>query len=83
LRDEKSILVKLVYFRLYAAFVLSSVCHEWSGAPASACNVGHAAAFAVNAAVVRSQWQPRVWTFPLHPPINADYDAGQAQVPFF
>jgi len=35
------------------------------------CAVGHAAVFAVNAALVASQWQQRAWSLPLHPLINA------------
>jgi len=41
------------------------------------CAVGHAATFVVNAALVASQWQFRAWTVTLHPPINAEYEAGQ------
>jgi len=43
-----------------------------------ACAVGRAAAFAVNAALGASQWQHRVRTVFLHPPINTYQDAGQA-----
>jgi len=38
------------------------------------CAVGHAAAFAVNAALVASQWQRRTWNAPVHPPINAEHE---------
>ena len=49
-------------FRSYGVPVLFSECHEWSPL---ACAVGHAATFAVNAAVVASQWQHRALTVPL------------------
>jgi len=35
------------------------------------CTIGHATAFAVNAALVVSLWQHCTWTVSLHPPINA------------
>ena len=46
-------------FSLYSVSVLLSECHEWSPAHNSACLrlMGHAAVFAVNAALVASQWQ--------------------------
>jgi len=33
--------------------------------------LGQAAAFAVNTALVASQWQHRLWTVCLHPPTSA------------
>jgi len=47
-----------------------------------ACVWGHAAAFAVNAALVASQWH-RTWTSSLHSPISANHEAGQAASPAF
>jgi len=38
--------------------------------PPLACAVGHTAAYAVNAALVESQWQHRTWTASLHPTIK-------------
>jgi len=37
------------------------------------CAGDHAAIFLANAILVASQWQHCVWTFLLHPSINADY----------
>jgi len=42
-----------------------------------ACAVGHAAIFAVNAALVTSWWQHRAWSVPLQPPINAEHEVEQ------
>jgi len=39
--------------------------------------VGHAATFAVNAALVTSQWQHRALTLSLQSPISAEQKAGQ------
>jgi len=53
--------------------------------PIYACAVGSAAAFAVNLALVPSQWQHRAWTFSLHLPINAEHETEQttSRLPFF
>jgi len=67
-----------VLVSFFLGFVLLLDCHEWSAAPISACLCpGHAAAFAVNAALMASQWQHRAWF------INAKYDAGQAPITVF
>jgi len=42
------------------------------------CAVVHAATFAVNAALVASQWQHRAWTVALLQSINAEHEAGHA-----
>ena len=36
----------------------------------------HEATFLVNAVMVSSQWQHRVLTFSVHPPVNAEYELG-------
>ena len=46
------------------------------------CAVDRTTSFAVNAELVAGQQHHRAWSFPLHQPINAEYD-GQAEVPFF
>jgi len=48
-----------------------------------ACTVGPASAFAVNAALMASQWKHRVGTLSLHPNINAEHEAGQAAITVF
>jgi len=45
--------------------------------------VGHAATFAVNAALVASQWQYRARTVPSHQSINAEHEVGQAASTIF
>ena len=71
-----------VQFRLYSVIVLLSYHERSVGRPSLLdCTEGHAAAFAVNAALMVSQRQHRAWTVPLHPPINAGNEVGQ--VPFF
>jgi len=42
------------------------------------CAVDHAAAFAVNALLVASQWRHRTWTVSSHPPINSEHEDKQA-----
>ena len=59
------------------ALVLLSECHEWYAAPASAClRRGPCGCFAVR--WWRSQRQHCAWTVSLHPPSNAEHEAGQA-----
>jgi len=50
-----------------------------------ACAWGHAATFVVNVALMASQWQHRASAVSLHPPINAEHEAGQIrpQLPWF
>jgi len=43
-----------------------------------ACEMGYAAAFTVNLALVLSQWQHNAETVSVHPLINAKHNAGQA-----
>jgi len=49
-----------------------------------ACAVGHAAGFAVNAALVSSQWRHLVWTVTLHTHISTlRTRLDRSKVPFF
>ena len=48
-----------------------------------ACSVGRPVTFTVNAAQVASQWHHRASTVSLHPPINAEHEAGQAASTIF
>ena len=68
-----------VQCRLYSLFVLVLQHYEWSAALIPAC-LRHVprSCFCSNAVLVVSQWQDRAWTVPLHPPINAENEAGQA-----
>ena len=71
------------YLFLWHKFFLYSNAYkegfEWSATPVSAsCATDHAAPFAVNAALVESQWQQRARSFHLQTSINAEHEAGQA-----
>jgi len=68
---------KFVYTRSLAPFGRNTSCLRRPSP--LACAVDHAAAFAVNAALVVSQWQKlSARSFPLHPSLNAEHEAGQA-----
>ena len=71
-----------VQFRLYTVSVHFSECHELPGGlrrPSPlACAVSHAAAFAVNVALMVSPWQHCERSFPLHPPTNTEHETGKA-----
>jgi len=67
-----------VQFHLQTIFRLLSECHEWSAAAhLHLLASGHAAIFVVNAELVASRRQHRIWTVSLHPPIIAEDETEQ------
>ena len=70
------------------SFIILVLCSLWSVTTGQrlpsplACAAVHAAAFAVNAALVASKWQHRAWSVPMHPPMGTEHEAGQEQEPF-
>jgi len=80
-REEHSLHTK----ESFVILALHSVrCHEWSAGShlRSVCAVDHTATFAVNAALVASQWQHRAQSFPLHLSTTSTR-LNRLQVPFF